>query len=93
MLLLQAAHNRPPIPIPPTTGDSSSRAAAEPSYSSAKQQLLQHWYAPHRYQHLTAVERVLLAALDSREALLGLSKEMRYSLETPEQKRGVKKTW
>lgn len=88
ILLLQAAYDQPPIPTP-----APAETVLNPAYSSAIQHLLQHWYAPHRYRYLNALERVLLAALDGRDALLVLCKDMRSSLETPEQKRGVKKTW
>jgi hypothetical protein len=103
LLLLQANHNQPPIPLPAaasaqtasSTCESTDDAAAgvDAAYAAAKQALLQHWYAPHRYQRLTVVEQLLLAALEGQAALLRFAADMRQRLETAEQKRGVKKTW
>jgi hypothetical protein len=102
LLLLQANHNQPPISnaaasSPSSTGmgtDTMNIAAAESgAYAAAKAELLQYWYAPHRYQRLTVLEQLLLAALDGQSALLRFAADMQQSLETPEQKRGVKQTW
>lgn len=101
LLLLQANHNQPPVPVaaaPAPTASanaSASDAAADlgDGYEAAKLALLQHWFAPHRYLRLTVLEQLLLAALEGRAALLRFAADMQQRLETPEQKRGVKKTW
>jgi hypothetical protein len=102
ILLLQAEHNQPPIPVPAaaaagttpsTAADTAAAAEPEGSYDAAKQVLLQYWFEPHRYLRLTVLEQLLLAALEGQAALLRFAADMRLQLETAEQKRGVKKTW
>lgn len=90
ILLLQAAHHQP---ANPNELAAQSSGVASTAYTAAKQELLQHWYAPHRYCNLTVLEQLLLAALEGKEALLRFGNDMKQQLETPEQKRGVKKTW
>eukprot|EP00775_Hariotina_reticulata_P004329 gene4329-4582_t len=63
------------------------------AFKAAKRQLLQHWLAPHRHQMLTVLEKLLLAALEGREALARFAKDVSQRLETPAEKRGAKRSW
>lgn len=71
----------------------TTAAPAHSSYAVQKQQLLQHWYAPHRFKQLNYLERLLLAALEGSEALLQYSGDLMHQLQSPAEKRGVKRTW
>eukprot|EP00879_Flechtneria_rotunda_P002126 GHRR01002308.1.p1 GENE.GHRR01002308.1~~GHRR01002308.1.p1 ORF type:complete len:2960 (+),score=1151.97 GHRR01002308.1:374-9253(+) len=96
ILLLQGKHNQPSIPAQyqlaaPATNTAQSAVSNE--YLAAKQALLDHWYAPHRYQKLNVLPKLLLAALEGPEALTRLGADMQQRLQTPAEKRGVKRTW
>jgi hypothetical protein len=107
VLLLQARHKQPAIPpvhqpqdptAPPAAGTpaaagATGTAAVSAEYDTQKQRLLQHWYAPHRYRLLNCLERLLLAALDGRDALLRLSTDLLHQLQSSAEKRGVKRSW
>jgi len=101
ILLLQANHQQPPIPIvqqqaPAAASqvpDASGSVSADSQYEHDRQQLLQHWYAPHRYRVLNHLERLLLAALEGQQALLRFSQDLMFELQGPAEKRGVPRTW
>lgn len=107
VLLLQARHKQPAIPTVHQPHDPTAPAAAGTAaeagatgtaaviaeYDTQKQRLLQHWYAPHRYRLLNCLERLLLAALEGHEALLQLSTDLLHQLQSPAEKRGIKRTW
>jgi hypothetical protein len=96
VLLLQAQHQQPVLPaVQPAVSSStppgppSATASHDARYTTRKQQLLQHWFAPQRYAQLNQLERLLLAALEGQEALLQYSRDLMQQL----QKQGVKRTW
>lgn len=108
ILLLQAQHKQPPIPaVNPAQAQQPQSAAAAPAtaaaaaalpavdaiYEAHKQRLLQHWCAPQRYKQLNCLERLLLAALEGRDSLLQFSTDMLHQLQSPAEKRGIKRTW
>jgi hypothetical protein len=100
ILLLQAQHQQPAIPLVQPAVISSlapwlpgTDTQSDARYKADKQQLLQHWFAPHRYSQLNHLERLLLAALEGQQALLQYSRDLMQQLQTPAEKRGVKRTW
>lgn len=96
ILLLQANHGQ--LPIPTVCSNIQQQPAQEVSagdagYQAEKQQLLEHWCAPHRYMLLNHLERLLLAALEGKQALLQFSANLMHQLQSPAEKRGVKRSW
>jgi hypothetical protein len=95
ILLLQVNHQQPVIPVLGSSPDDQAALAAQTddAYKAAKCWLLQHWLAPHRYQMLTVLEKLLLAALEGRTSLARFAQDVGQRLESPAEKRGAKRSW